>query len=248
MPSMSESFVDISYRGLSLGKRIKLTQVRPSTGFVEMPTPMPVGTTIGIATDDGVLLEATVAEVREQVTGADRPPGMLLRPKLDADAGHSWWKQRVTMPELEKPVPQADAGGRVTLVSHREHAQLADDGRSTAVMDTLDDAVPVHAPARTTNPGMAAPPQDQQGVKRDTDPAIELPLDSGQVLIDDGKRTMAMSAVDLEALGLDPSTSGTMRAFRESGEMPAIDTQDEESDASSDEKSGGKPKKKRRRR
>lgn len=250
MPSMSESFVDLSYRGLSLGKRIKLTQVRPSTGFVEMPTPMPVGTTIGIATDDGVLLEATVAEVREQVSGSERAPGMLLRPKLDADAGHSWWTQRVTLPELEKAAPQADAGGKVTVVSHREHSELADDGRNTAVMSRHDDAVPAHMPSRTTNPGIAAPPPDQQGVKRDTDPAIELPLDSGPVLVDDGKRTMAMSAVDLEALGLDPSTSGTMRAFQ-SGEMPVLDggaAPDDDSDASPDDKSGGKPKKKRRRR
>ena len=91
---MSESFVDLSYRGLALGKRIKLTQVRPTLGHLEMPTPMPVGTTIGIATDDGVVLEATVAEVHEQVGGVERPPGMTVKPKLDSDAAHAWWKQQ----------------------------------------------------------------------------------------------------------------------------------------------------------
>ena len=57
---------------------------------------MPVGTTIGIATDEGVLLEAMVAEVHEQVGGSERAPGMMVKPKLDADAARTWWKQRVT--------------------------------------------------------------------------------------------------------------------------------------------------------
>ena len=47
---------------------------------------MPVGTTIGIATDDGVLLEAMVTEVREQTTGAATTPGMMIKPKLEVDA------------------------------------------------------------------------------------------------------------------------------------------------------------------
>src|SRR4051794_35535233 len=36
---MSDAFVDLSYRGLVLGKRIKLTQVRQASGYLEMPTP-----------------------------------------------------------------------------------------------------------------------------------------------------------------------------------------------------------------
>src|SRR5262245_34943158 len=141
MPSMSESLVDLSYRGLNLGKRIKLTQVRPSTGFLEMPAPMPVGTSIGIATEDGVLFEAVVSEILEQISGEGRAPGMLVKPKLEADSARGWWKQRVSMPELakaEKPVPQADAGGKVTI-ARRETVppQLADDGRSTSVMEVI---------------------------------------------------------------------------------------------------------------
>ena len=41
---MIESFVDLTYRGLSLGRRIKLTQVRPTSGTLELVSPMPVGT------------------------------------------------------------------------------------------------------------------------------------------------------------------------------------------------------------
>ena len=36
----TESLVDLTYRGLAVAKRVKLTQVRPSTGYVEVPAPM----------------------------------------------------------------------------------------------------------------------------------------------------------------------------------------------------------------
>ena len=100
---MSESFVDLSYRGLALARRVKLTQVRPSTGYVEMPTPMPVGTHVAITTDDGVAIEAIVAEIHEQIAGATHTPGMLVKPALDG-AGADWWKARVVAPDPEPPV------------------------------------------------------------------------------------------------------------------------------------------------
>jgi hypothetical protein len=237
MPSMSESLVDLSYRGLNLGKRIKLTQVRPSTGYLEMPAPMPVGTAIGIATDNGVLLEAVVAETREQ-SGGDRAPGMVVRPKLDADTARSWWKERVALPELEKAAPRPDSGGKVTVVARdRAVPELVDDGRSTGVTDVIEEPA---VQRRHTNPGMGALAGDQQGVKRDTDPAVEVPQrDSGPALVDDGKRTIAMSAIDLEALGLDPSSS--------SGSFPAADDEPD-TDNPDNPDNPDKPKKKKRRR
>src|SRR5580765_5021395 len=85
MPPMIESYVDLTYRGLPLGRRLKLTQVRPTTAYVELPAPMPVGTLIGILTDDTVALDAQVIAIHEQVSGSDQPPGMTLRPKLVGD-------------------------------------------------------------------------------------------------------------------------------------------------------------------
>src|SRR3569623_296768 len=101
---MSESFVDLSYRGLALARRVKLTQVRPSTGYVEMPTPLPVGTHVAITTDDGVAIEAIVAEIHEQIGGATHTPGMLVKPALDG-AGADWWKARVVAPDPEPVAP-----------------------------------------------------------------------------------------------------------------------------------------------
>jgi hypothetical protein len=96
---MIESFVDLTYRGLSLGRRIKLTQVRPSTGYVETPAPMPVGTSIAFATDEGLMFEATVMAIHEQVGGSDKAPGMVVAPTLADDERMSWWKARVALPE-----------------------------------------------------------------------------------------------------------------------------------------------------
>jgi hypothetical protein len=221
---MSDSFVDLGYRGLALGRRIKLTQVRSSTGYLELSTPMPVGTTITVTTDDGLSLEARVTDVHEQVGGSDRPPGMMIEPRLDGDALRAWWQQRVE--ELERPPPPADPDGRVTVTSRRRTAavavsELVDDGRSTAVMEAI--AVP-------------------DGV---VDTVIaDVPVDSGVAapIVDDGKRTVAMAAVDLAALGLTSP----------SAEMAAVAPPDEDgaAPASGDKPDGrdGKAKKKRKRR
>jgi hypothetical protein len=210
---MSDAFVDLSYRGLVLGKRIKLTHVRQATGYLELPTPMPVGTPIGIAADDGTLFEAVVAEVREQTAGAgpDNPPGMLVRPKLDGDAQRTWWTQHVD--KVAKEAPQPDADGKVTVRSPRMTGEMAvpevvDDGRNTSVMEAV------------VYDTVIAPPLDVENL-RDTNPSTPI--------VDDGKRTVAMDAVDLAALGLDPAAS--------SGSMPAI----------TDEPSGKSKKKKKKR-
>src|SRR3569833_2416655 len=62
--AMSESFVDLTYRGLTLGRKVKLTQVRPSSGILEHVSPMLVGTSIVIASDDGSLFDAVVTDFR----------------------------------------------------------------------------------------------------------------------------------------------------------------------------------------
>jgi hypothetical protein len=145
---MSDSFVDLSYRGLALARRVKLTQVKPSTGYVEMPTPMPVGTRVAIATDDGVSIDAVVAEIHEQVGGATATPGMLVRPALDG-AGAEWWQARVTAPDPVAPTDpeelrRTDPMLPQTIVGRRMSGEVAvpeliDDGRDTGVMDAIQD-------------------------------------------------------------------------------------------------------------
>lgn len=205
---MSESFVDLTYRGLALGRRVKLTQVRPSSGYLELPTPMPVGTSIGIATDDGVVTSAIVTEIHEQVGGAEHVPGMLVTPALDGDAARAWWSERTTLPELA-PVP-APAPEVATVRPKRTSAvpELIDDGRNTAAMAAVDSP--------------DAEPRDTQQIdivtSGESQPDMQAPI------VDDGKRTIAMAAVDLEALGLDPATTGNIPVMGDDDDSSPTDT------------------------
>src|SRR5688572_14470531 len=91
-----DTFVDITYRGIEVGRRAKLIEVAPDTGYVEVAAPMPVGSTVVLATDDGFAITAEVRGVHEQIGGSDRPPGMKGRPSLEGPAG-AWWAERVTI-------------------------------------------------------------------------------------------------------------------------------------------------------
>lgn len=219
---MSESFVDLTYRGLTLGRKVKLTQVRPSSGYLEHVAPMPVGTSIGIASDDGTLFDAVVTDVREQ--SGDAPPGMTVRPRLELDAAKAWWKEKVDLPDVVK----VEAAPPVGIVRSKRGSnagavpELVDDGRNTAVQQAID-------PEKLAKDTQVIPVMESNP----TLPAIQ----------DDGKRTIAMDAVDLAALGLDPATS--------SGSIPTI-KDDEEGEGDDDKpessKSGPTGRKKRRRR
>jgi len=206
-----ESFVDLSYRGLSLGRRIKLTQVRPSSGYLEHPTPMPVGTAIAISTDDGIALDAVVTHVHEQVGGSDRVPGMTVKPALADQKLTAWWAERVTLAEQEPP--RRLERSRSVTVRPRTHtvpapppAGAIEDPagtRTTSVMDVVDQ----DQLAQLTRP------QDETL----TGGAGDHPV------IDDGKPTTVMAAVDPSELGL--SSSGSMPA-------DAVEEEEDEGDAS----------------
>jgi len=138
---MNDSFVDLSYRGLALARRVKLTQVKPSTGYVEMPTPMPVGTHVAIATEDGVSIEAVVAEIHEQVGGATVTPGMLVKPSLEG-ASAEWWKARVSEPDAAPVEDLRTTDPMVpTIITKRDTGvpEVLDDGQDTGVMDAIQD-------------------------------------------------------------------------------------------------------------
>ncbi|MGN6108252.1 MAG: hypothetical protein ACTHU0_24305 [Kofleriaceae bacterium] len=110
---MIESFVDLTYRGLPLGRRIKLTQVRPTAGYLELSTPMPVGTRVVIATDEGLALDAVVTHVHEQVGGSDRVPGMTVAPALGDDQVAAWWQARIG--PADAPAPEPPRAAPVTV-------------------------------------------------------------------------------------------------------------------------------------
>lgn len=206
---MIESFVDLTYRGLSLGRRVKLTQVRPSTGYVETPAPMPVGTAILIATDEGVMLDAMVMAIHEQVGGSDRVPGMVVAPALADEARQAWWKARVALPE-EPPI-----GMRVKQVTVRPRTQ-------TIVEPPQPDLA---APPTAANPVVQddEPADGRTRVMNAVDPEMLEQLTRGTTgeheVVDDGKKTMMMDAIDPAALGLDMG-SGPMAAASDGDDEP----------------------------
>jgi hypothetical protein len=248
-----ESFVDLTYRGLALGRRIKLTQVRPTTGYLELPMPMPVGTQIAIATDEGVTLEATVTQIHEQVGGSDRVPGMIVKPALDVAAAQSWWQARVALAEDDPPPPSRS---RPVTVRPRSHtvpqpeqavAQIHDTPLSTEVTATKELSVYVaEQPAAASPPVPVATPQYVEPPRKDDkrttvmeavdqEMLAKLTQSEGEVerltrstgehdVIDDGLRTTVMDAIDPAALGLDVTASGSFRAApSDSQELDVID-------------------------
>lgn len=105
----SEQFVNVSYRGIEVGTSLKMIEFGPTTAYVELTTPMPVGTTLDLVTDaagaPSVAFKATVLRVQEQVAGAEMAPGMRVRAaKLEGDAA-AWWKAAVS--EADPVIPEA---------------------------------------------------------------------------------------------------------------------------------------------
>jgi hypothetical protein len=246
--AMSESFVDLTYRGMALGRRVKLTQVRPSAGYLELPTPMPVGTAIAIVTDEGVTFDARVTQIHEQVAipaqsgpvttpatpaAPPRIPGMLVEPALASDAARDWWTQHTTLPDLPPPAAApVVARGKTTTV--RPRSQTIPDLRADdASAPTAVPATP--SPAATTQPMhvIVAKPKAMSSLEDElaaaavvvSDPAIQL---SGEHrlpdIVDDGKRTVVMDAVDPELLEklAGESTRGLVDDGKKTQAMEAI--------------------------
>lgn len=262
-----ESFVDLAYRGLSLGRRVKLTQVRPSTGYLETPAPMPVGTMIAIATDEGHDLEAMVTAIHEQVGGSDKHPGMTVKPTLEG-AVAAWWKERVALPDEEPPAPTPTRSKPVTVrprsntVVEATPAGAMTPPRPTttapmpAAPAAVDPAMAAALAAASQTVAQASPPVEDAGGRTIVMPAVdadmlekltrttsdEIPVarisdvmaaasivqsDPSRItgeneVIDDGKKTTMMDAVDLSALGLDVGGN--------TGQMAAVKPDDENGD------------------
>jgi hypothetical protein len=233
-----ESFVDLTYRGLALGRRIKLTQVRPTTGYLELPMPMPVGTQIAIATDEGLTLEATVVQIHEQVGGSDRVPGMIVKPALAAEAASSWWQARVGLPEDDRPSER----GRPITVRPRTHTipapppagvetQLAKEVTETKELSVyVPDAEQPVAQAPLTKEvtetkelsvfvAEQTPASQEVAVPQYDEPPVRPKLRE-----EDAKRTMVMNAIDQDMLAKLTSSDGDVeRLTRTTGEHAVVD-------------------------
>lgn len=235
---MLESLVDLTYRGIALGRAVRLTQVRPSAGFLELASAMPVGSELTIAAD-GVTFSATVTWVHEQVTGSDRVPGMMVAPRLANDAASAWWQARVSLADGQVAKPALPRNRPVT-VRPRTHtrptppAEGALTGNTPAIIADLSARIAAAAPSapgarRPTPPAVAVPPpvtdepsQPRELVMEADEPEPPTVQTTGEhVVVDDGAATTIMPAVDPASLDLDPGSSGAMVAAADAAPDPA---------------------------
>lgn len=100
----AEQIVDVRYRGLEVGTRLRLFEFGPTTAYLETAQPMPVGTVLSIEAEGGLVFEATVLRVQEQVAGAEHPPGMCVRAAVEG-AVADWWKGNVAGADPTYPEP-----------------------------------------------------------------------------------------------------------------------------------------------
>jgi hypothetical protein len=105
----SEALVDLSYRGLVLGKRVRLLQVGPRSAYVAHDAPMPVGTELVLTVDESLAIRAEVARVREG-DSKDGPAGMWLWADAAEQRARVWWDAHVSADDPRIPEPE---GGRV---------------------------------------------------------------------------------------------------------------------------------------
>src|SRR5262245_22052086 len=138
-----ESFVDVTYHGIEVGRRVKLTEVAPDAGYLEVAAPMPVGTTVVLAIEGGIEITAVVRGVHEQVGGSDRPPGMRVKPTLTGELATRWWAERVT--EIAMGAPKSRR-------THEMSAQESDGARAAAERAREDSGAPPFVDGRKTRP------------------------------------------------------------------------------------------------
>jgi hypothetical protein len=200
----TDTFVDVTYRGIEVGRRAKLTEVAPDAGYVEVAAPMPVGSTVVLATDDGIAITAEVRGVHEQVGGSDKAPGMQVAPVLEG-AAVAWWAQRVTVaaappPDRRTRELSAAASAAAQAVAERDRADSGAPApgvrRTRALADGEIKAALTAAMAEEQRLGIV-PPSDRT-------PVDGVPVQVGAVdsdgLVDDGKKTEIMSSVDPELI------------------------------------------------
>jgi hypothetical protein len=209
---MAETLVDLGYRGVTFVKRVKLVQVRPASGFIELSAPMPVGTRLALA-DDALTIPAVVTRVREQVAGASGPVGMIVAPMLEHDAARAWWEARVELPAEPEPAARSiTAEPTRAMVA----APVASAPRTTAPMAAV--AAPMAAPMAAIAAPQDAAPQDRDVAgaavaaalvaATRASPAMR-PSPAAMVEDDHSKRTTVMDAVTAGVLAeISASDSG----------------------------------------
>jgi hypothetical protein len=219
-----DAFVDVAYRGLDVGRRLKLRDVGPRTGYVEVGTPMPVGAPLTIQSDRGHSITAVVIRVHEQVAGADMPPGMRVR--VDAIEGEAagWWQTLICrddpeIPEAERVIaPPEPAAIQAAVSSGEDSRSDMPQARDTAVMNVDEVAAAVadaEREAAAARGGNGEAPEARSSGRTMVMSAVEIEQITGLALGDQGDDP---DAADAAGEADDPTASGELAAQGDKGE------------------------------
>jgi hypothetical protein len=225
----ADQFVNVTYRGLDIGKRLRISQFGPTSAYLEHSTPMPVGTELAIHTDEGVRVPVRVLRVQEQVAGAENPPGMRVAATRLDDHARSWWQDLITTsdPPIPEPVSgavaqdeeipadgdeAADAGFQAGADSDEaadagfQAGAEADDAEAEADASSAEagaDASSAEADGAEAEPESDAETDaldDSDDAYSDDDDAYSDDDDVQEGASREGSRTEQMSAVEIQAI------------------------------------------------
>lgn len=250
----AEQFVNVTYRGLELGRRLRVSQFGPNTAYLEHPTPMPVGTELAMHTDEGFEVGVRVLRVQEQVAGAENPPGMRVAAAALDDQAWAWWSGLVTASDPQIPEPMlgapveaeaADAAGAVEVDDAQIEAEAADvavedDAPIEAAEVAEAEAEPAELAEAEAEPAeLAAEGEDAEG--EDTEGEDEQAGGGWR----DGSPTEKMSVAEIRELVAGGDEAGAAEAAEadESADRERAGTGSDGSDA---EDSGSRGKRRRR--
>lgn len=235
--------MDVSWRGLEVGKRVKLHAVRADNAYVDHAAPMPVGTVLAIRTDEGLEITASVVRVHEQVGGSSEVPGMQIVPLDLAGAAQAWWTARVEAAPppvqvvaeppapvaVQAPAPVAPSPVAALAAAPEYDPRAEITSRPTLTVNTVEVARVLAATGQSM-PNTDASRTEVMTAMPDPDAVVDGVVEttaSDDGLVDDGRRTMVMSSVDIAAVveAAEAETSGPVNGDDDgpSGDGPSSD-------------------------
>jgi hypothetical protein len=145
--------VVVRYRGLEVAKGLTMEGVGPSTAFLPLEEPLPVGTMLELSNDAGVSVSVSVLRVHERVGRGDGAVGVRVAASgLSGDA-HAWWQELVsgvdpTIPELALAAGEpVDKASKTEVMSTEavEAAVAAMEAERAATEEKVDEKSPTQS-------------------------------------------------------------------------------------------------------
>lgn len=185
-----EQFVDATYRGIDVGRRLRISGFGHRTAYLELGAPMPVGTEVVITTDQGLVIPTRVLKVQEQHAGAAQPPGMWIASGPLDERAQAWWEERVSGGEDG----EGDAEAEAALASDRSEAVVP----AEAAMGIGAEAAAAEHSIEAAGEATGASEAELSGDGQDHEASEAELADGADEVILLGRRTEEMAAIAVD--------------------------------------------------